>query len=52
MCIRLLKNIRDAEKDSKPVLVKLWRTMKEDEQKHLRMLREHLVKEVKENRLQ
>ncbi|MDQ3808423.1 MAG: hypothetical protein M3298_09705 [Thermoproteota archaeon] len=46
------KYIRDAEKDSKPVLVKLWRTMKEDEQKHLRMLREHLVKEVKENRFQ
>ena len=46
------KYIRDAEKDNKPELVKLWGTMKEDEQKHLKMLREHLVKEVKENKLQ
>jgi hypothetical protein len=46
------KYIRDAEKDNKPELVKLWSTMKEDEQKHLKMLREHLVKEVKENKLQ
>ena len=45
------KYIRDAEKDNKPELVKLWRTMKEDEQKHLKMLREHLVKEVRENKL-
>ena len=33
------KYIRDAEKDNKPELVKLWSTMKEDEQKHLKMLR-------------
>lgn len=46
------KYIRDAEKDKKPELVKLWSTMKEDEQKHLKMLREQLVKEVKENKLQ
>src|SRR5829696_8626706 len=46
------KYIRDADKDKKPELVKLWSTMKEDEQKHLKMLREHLVKEVKENKLQ
>jgi rubrerythrin len=45
------KYIRDAEKDNKPELVKLWSTMKEDEQKHLNMLREHLVKEVRENKL-
>src|SRR5687768_17721499 len=32
------KYIRDAEKDNKPELVKLWSTMKEDEQKHLKML--------------
>ena len=46
------KYIRDAEKDNKPELMKLWSTMKEDEQKHLNMLREHLVREVKENKLQ
>lgn len=46
------KYIRDAEKDNKPELVKLWSTMKEDEQKHLKILREHLVKEVRENKLQ
>jgi hypothetical protein len=33
------KYIRDADKDKKPELVKLWSTMKEDEQKHLKMLR-------------
>jgi hypothetical protein len=46
------KYIRDTEKDNKPELVKLWSTMKQDEQKHLKMLREQLVKEVRENKLQ
>jgi hypothetical protein len=46
------KYIRDAEKDNKPELMKLWSTMKEDEQKHLKMLRGPLVREVKENKLQ
>jgi hypothetical protein len=46
------KYIRDAEKDKKPEIVKLWSTMKEDEQEHLKMLREQLVWEVRENRLQ
>jgi hypothetical protein len=45
------KYVRDAEKDDKPELAKLWNTIKEDEQNHLRMLREELVKEAKENRL-
>jgi hypothetical protein len=45
------KYIRDAEKDKKPELVKLWNSIKEDEQKHLQMLREELVKEVRENKL-
>jgi hypothetical protein len=45
------KYIRDAEKDKKPELVKLWSTIKEDEQKHLQMLRDELVKAVKENKL-
>jgi hypothetical protein len=43
--------IRDAEKDSKPELAKLWNKVKEDEQNHLRMLREELVREAKENKL-
>jgi hypothetical protein len=30
------KYIRDTEKDKKPELVKLWNTLKEDEQKHLK----------------
>jgi hypothetical protein len=46
------KYIRDAEKDKKPELVKLWSTLKEDEQKHLKMLREELVKAIRENKLQ
>jgi hypothetical protein len=44
------KYIRDAEKDNKPELLKLWGTIKEDEQNHLKMLRDELVREVKENK--
>jgi glutamate mutase epsilon subunit len=44
------KYIRDAEKDNKPELLKLWSTIKEDEQNHLKMLRDELVREVKENK--
>jgi hypothetical protein len=46
----LEKYKRDAEKDNKPELLILWNTIKEDEQNHLKMLREELVKEVKENK--
>lgn len=45
------KYLRDAEKDSKPELAKLWTAIKEDEQNHLKMLREALVREVKESGL-
>jgi ribosome recycling factor len=45
------KYIRDAEKDNKPELVKLWNTIKEDEQNHLKMLRNELVSEIKQNKL-
>lgn len=45
------KYMRDAEKDNKPELVKLWKSIKEDEQNHLKMLRDELIKEAKENRL-
>lgn len=44
------KYIRDAEKDNKPELVKLWNTLKEDEQNHLKMLRNQLIKEIKQNK--
>ena len=44
------KYIRDAEKDNKPQLVKLWNTIKEDEQNHLKMLRNELIKEIKQNK--
>jgi len=44
------KYLRDAEKDGKPELVRLWNEIKEDEQKHLKMLREELVKEVKQDK--
>jgi len=46
------KYIRDAEKDNKPELIKLWSSIKEDEQNHLKMLREELVREVRENKLE
>jgi rubrerythrin len=42
--------IRDAEKENKPELVKLWNTIKEDEQNHLKMLRNQLVKDIKQNK--
>jgi hypothetical protein len=45
------KYMRDAEKDNKPELVKMWSTIKDDEQNHLKMLREELVREAKENKL-
>ncbi len=45
------KYMRDAEKDSKPELVKMWNTIKEDEQNHLKMLREELIREAKEDKL-
>jgi rubrerythrin len=45
------KYVRDAEKDNKPELVKMWASIKEDEQNHLKMLREELVKEVREDKL-
>jgi hypothetical protein len=44
------KYVRDAEKDNKPELAKLWNTIKEDEQNHLKLLREELVREVKEKK--
>jgi rubrerythrin len=44
--------IRDAEKDNKPELVKLWNTIKEDEQNHLKMLRKELIKEMSENKFE
>ena len=45
------KYMRDAEKDNKPELIKMWNAIKEDEQNHLKMLREELIREVKENKL-
>ncbi|MEW6604279.1 MAG: hypothetical protein AB1351_06270 [Thermoproteota archaeon] len=45
------KYMRDAEKDNKPELVKIWNAIKEDEQNHLKMLREEIIKEAKEDRL-
>lgn len=46
------KYLRDAEKDNKPELVRLWNSIKADEQNHLKMLREELVREVKERKLE
>jgi hypothetical protein len=44
------KYVQDAEKDNKPELLKLWSPIKEDEQNHLKMLRDELVREVKEDK--
>ena len=43
--------IRDAEEDNKPELIILWKKMKEDEQNHLKMLKEELVGQVRQSRL-
>lgn len=44
------KYMRDAEKDGKPQVIMLWNKIKEDEQNDLNLLREELVKEVKEDK--
>ena len=41
--------VNDAVKDNKPELVKLWNSIRDDERKHLEMLRQQLVKEVKQD---
>jgi rubrerythrin len=46
------KYLRDAEKVGRPELIELWNTIKADEQNHLKMLREELVKEVRENKFE
>ena len=43
--------IEDARKDNRTQLVETWNEMKRDKEKHLRMLREALEKEAKEQRL-
>ena len=43
--------IEDARKDNRTQLVETWNEMKRDKGKHLRMLREALEKEAKEQRL-
>jgi len=42
--------IKDAEKDRRPDLVRVWDTIKQDKEKHIQMLRESLSKEAKEER--
>jgi hypothetical protein len=44
------KYLRDAEKDNKPELLRVWNSIKADEQNHLKMLREELVKQVREGK--
>ena len=44
------KYMLDAQKDGKPELLKMWSTIKEDEQNHLKMLRDELVREAKEDK--
>jgi len=40
------KYVRDSKKDNMPELAKLWTSIKEDDQIHLKMLREELVREA------
>ena len=43
--------VRDAEKDGRPELAKLWNAMRDDEEKHLKMLKEELARDVRDNRI-
>jgi hypothetical protein len=43
--------IRDAEQDNRAHLVEIWKTLKQDSQKHVQMLREALEKEAHEDKL-
>jgi rubrerythrin len=38
--------IKDAESSNRPDLVKVWQTIKQDRQKHAKMLKEALEKEI------
>ena len=42
--------IEDARKDNRQDLVSVWNTMKQDNQKHIQMLREALSREAKQDR--
>ncbi len=43
--------IEDARKDNHPELEKMWKTIKQDRQRHLAMLREALEKQAKQQKL-
>lgn len=43
--------IEDARKDNRSDLVDLWSSIKKDKERHVKMLREALTKEAKEERL-
>ena len=42
--------IEDARKDNRQDLISVWNTMKQDNQKHIQMLREALSREAKQDR--
>lgn len=44
------KYMRDAEKDNRPELVKIWKAVRDDEQNHLKLLREELVREIQKEK--
>ena len=43
--------IKDAQNANRSDLVEMWNTIKQDRQKHLRMLRQALKKEAKQQKL-
>jgi hypothetical protein len=42
----------DARKDNKPDLENMWKTIKQERERHLAMLRDALDKQAKEQKLQ
>ena len=45
------KYIRDANAANRPELANLWDTIRQDEQRHLDMLKQELAKDAKEGKL-
>jgi len=42
--------LEDAKKDNRPYLVDIWNQIKKDKQKHMKMLREALEREAREEK--
>ncbi|MEW6604895.1 MAG: hypothetical protein AB1351_09460 [Thermoproteota archaeon] len=51
MCKTLDTYIEDARRENRQDIEDVWKTIKEDKKKHIKMLREALSKDAKEEKL-